>query len=134
MARFSFRKKLMKGENALLKAIEFANAHGRLLGVLRYLSFRYIPVFCSEPEPCPTTDIFPISTYIGCNRLVYIPDHLLLCVLIEFINLKYQSWSLSTDTTDYNPVYNYKLITTKIDYNLELFWVVIETDYDRYRS
>ena len=35
MVRFSFCKKLLKGENALFKAIKFANAHGRLLGVLR---------------------------------------------------------------------------------------------------
>ena len=32
---------------------------------------------------CPTTDIFPISTYIGCNRLMYNPDHLLFSVLIS---------------------------------------------------
>ncbi len=34
-------------------------------------------------ELCSMTDIFWISTYIGCNLLVYIPDHLLLCVLIS---------------------------------------------------
>ncbi len=32
---------------------------------------------------CFYYNIFPISTYIGCNRLVYIPDHMLLCVLIS---------------------------------------------------
>ncbi len=37
MVRFSFRKKLLKGKNALFEAIKLANAHGRLLGVLRYL-------------------------------------------------------------------------------------------------
>ncbi len=37
MVRFSFCKKLLKGEKALFEAINFANAHGRLLGVLRYI-------------------------------------------------------------------------------------------------
>ncbi len=69
-------------------------------------------------ELCPTTDIFLISTYIGCNRPL----------------------TTTTDsnsvlfTTDYNPVYIYKPITTQIDYNLALFWVVIEIDSNRYRS
>ncbi len=36
MVRFSFRKKLLKGENVLSQATLPANAHGRLLGVLRY--------------------------------------------------------------------------------------------------
>ncbi len=35
MVRFSFRKKLLEGENALFKPAMPANAHGRLLGVLR---------------------------------------------------------------------------------------------------
>ncbi len=34
--RFSFRKKLLKGKNALFEVIKLANAHGSLLGVLRY--------------------------------------------------------------------------------------------------
>ncbi len=34
-------------------------------------------------ELCPTTDLFPISTYTGCNRLMYNPEHLLLCVPIS---------------------------------------------------
>ncbi len=38
MARFSFRKKLLEGKHVLFKAIKLANAHGRLLGVLRYIS------------------------------------------------------------------------------------------------
>ncbi len=38
MVRFSFRKKLLEGENALFKSTMSANAHGRLLGVLRYFS------------------------------------------------------------------------------------------------
>ncbi len=33
---FSFRKKLLKGGNALFEAVDLANAHGRLLVVLRY--------------------------------------------------------------------------------------------------
>ena len=41
----------------------------------------------------------------------------------------------TTQTTCYSVfLYNYKLITTQIDYNLELFWVEIEIDYNRYRS
>ncbi len=36
MVRFSFRKKLLEGENVLFKPTMLANAHGRLLGVLRY--------------------------------------------------------------------------------------------------
>ena len=36
MVRFSFRKKLLEGENVLFKPTLSANAHGRLLGVLRY--------------------------------------------------------------------------------------------------
>ncbi len=37
MVRFSFRKKLLRGGNVPFKAVKLANAHGRLLGVLRYL-------------------------------------------------------------------------------------------------
>ncbi len=37
MIRFAFRKKLLKDGNVPFKAVELANAHGRLLGVLRYL-------------------------------------------------------------------------------------------------
>ena len=37
MVRFLIRKKLLKGENVLSKATMPANAHGRLLGVLRYV-------------------------------------------------------------------------------------------------
>ena len=37
IVRFSFRKKLLEGENVLFMGIKLANAHGRLLGVLRYL-------------------------------------------------------------------------------------------------
>ena len=28
--------------------------------------------------------------------------------------------------TDYNPVYNFRPITTQTDYDLEKFWVIIE--------
>ncbi len=35
MVRFSFRKKLLEGENVLFKPTILTNAHGRLLGVLR---------------------------------------------------------------------------------------------------
>ena len=37
MARFSFLKKLLKGENALFWAFKLTIAHGHLLSVLRYL-------------------------------------------------------------------------------------------------
>ncbi len=36
IVRFSFRKKLLEEENVLFKPTMPANAHGRLLGVLRY--------------------------------------------------------------------------------------------------
>ena len=39
MVRFSFCKKLLKGRNALFKSTKLANAHGRYLGVLWYISF-----------------------------------------------------------------------------------------------
>ncbi len=157
-------------------------------------------------ELCPMTAIFLISTYIGCNRLMYNPDHLLFSVLIStgynpdlfqpkqilgrywfFLyprnigRSRYRSVTTQTDSNRflfwvvidfistpeisvvvvidlsrprpipsdtysgsllilslplkyYNPGYNYKPITTQIGYNLELFWVVIKIDYDRYRS
>ncbi len=37
MVLFSFRKKLLKGKNALFEALKVAKAQGRLLGVLRYV-------------------------------------------------------------------------------------------------
>ena len=37
MVRFSLRKKLLEGGDALFEASKLANAHGRLLEVLRYL-------------------------------------------------------------------------------------------------
>ncbi len=39
MARFSFSKKLLEGDNVPLKTTMTANAYRRLLGVLRYLGF-----------------------------------------------------------------------------------------------
>ncbi len=36
MVRFSVHKKLLKGENVLIKSVKLVNDHGHLLGVLRY--------------------------------------------------------------------------------------------------
>ena len=51
-------------------------------------------------ETCPTTDIFPISVNIGCNRPVSIPK--LIPVIGHnrfYLPPKYRLWSLSVDST-----------------------------------
>ena len=53
MVRFSFCKKLLKAGKALFKATLLANAHGRLLGVLRYLN--------RISELSDGTDMFPVN-------------------------------------------------------------------------
>ena len=40
IVQFAFRKKLLEGGNVLLKTTVAANAHGRLLGVLRYFKYK----------------------------------------------------------------------------------------------
>ena len=55
MVRFPFHKQLLVGENVLSKPTIPANAHGRLLGVLRYIAIEQLDVSfkpVAKPRNC----------------------------------------------------------------------------------
>ena len=77
MVRFSFRKKLRRGGNALFQTMKLANAHGRLLGVLRYkgpvppkivfcISLKKVVFWCLESVFCILIHI--VSIFVYCHH------------------------------------------------------------------